>query len=82
MAWDGSYVPANSSELFEPIHGGRRRKSRRSRKSRKVRRGGDEDPALMAAKAALRPTQTKCATRDAFGKCVIGGRKKTRRSRK
>lgn len=55
---------------------------RKTRKTRKARRGGDEDPALMAAKAALRPTQTKCATRDAFGKCVLGGRKKTRRSRK
>jgi len=40
-------------------------------KTRKVRRGGDEDPVLMAAKANLRPTQTKCATRDAFGKCVL-----------
>ena len=77
MTLNGDYIPANSPELF----GGRRRKSR-GRKSRKVRRGGDEDPILLAAKANLRPTVTKCATRDAFGKCVMGARRKTRRSRK
>ena len=82
MTLNGDYVPANSPEVLGAVTGGRRRKSRRSRKSRKARRGGDEDPALMAAKASLRPTQTKCATRDAFNRCVMGGRRRTRRSRK
>jgi hypothetical protein len=53
--------------------------------TRKLRRhaprGGDEDPALIAAKANLRPTVTKCATRDAFNRCVAG-RRKTRRRRR
>jgi hypothetical protein len=69
MAWDGAYVPVNSPELFEPIHGGRRRKNRKTRRSR--RRGGEYvvpkqvmpanenvDP-LNEAKAALKPSSLR-----------------------
>jgi len=65
--WSGDYVPVNSPELFGPIQGGRRRRSRRTR-------GGDENlvPELVKAKGTLRPVAAP-APRDAFGKKVING---------
>lgn len=50
------------------------------RQSRKIRRrGGDVEQYLVDAKANLKPTATKCATRDAFNRCVAGKRKTRRR---
>ena len=73
--WSGDYVPVNSGELFGPIQGGRRRRSRRIR-------GGDENlvPELVKAKDTLRPV-AKPPPRDAFGRKVLNtaGRRTRRR---
>jgi len=75
--WSGDYVPVNSGELFGPIQGGRRRRSRRIR-------GGDENlvPELVKAKDTLRPV-AKPPPRDAFGRKVVNtaGRRTRRRRR-
>jgi hypothetical protein len=75
--WSGDYVPVNSPELFGPIQGGRRK----GRRSRRIR-GGDENlvPELVKAKDTLRPV-AKPPPRDAFGKKVINGGRRTRRRR-
>ena len=73
--WSGDYVPVNSPELFGPIQGGRRRRTRRIR-------GGDENlvPELVKAKDTLRPV-AKPPPRDAFGRKVMNtaGRRTRRR---